>query len=306
MRAISAYIAPARGAALGAADGTVLSWRLSNAITEANAKFVSSAWHQDRCGRQLKLFVFTHDVDEERGRPTRVAAGSHPTFHYSSLYCVYTRYDDAWIRAWIRPPTGYGRAEADGAFARDVGGRKREAYVVDTNALHSATADGAFARDVVSVRFNVPGKCKALARPEPPETPFYCACDSSASAARAGGAWAPTAAVGARAPSAAKARAWTGRPARRPTEALQSEPESPARALAVNARHIVKSEPSPPPPPPPPPPPRPTPSGGSGVMARARVRSAAHRSAAHIALAVLHPCVEPAIRTRAMSRHEFT
>ncbi|KAG8456999.1 hypothetical protein KFE25_006611 [Diacronema lutheri] len=151
MRAISAYIAPARGAALGAADGTVLSWRLSNAITEANAKFVSSAWHQDRCGRQLKLFVFTHDVDEERGRPTRVAAGSHPTFHYSSLYCVYTRYDDAWIRAWIRPPTGYGRAEADGAFARDVGGRKREAYVVDTNALHSATADGAFARDVVSL-----------------------------------------------------------------------------------------------------------------------------------------------------------
>merc|ERR1712164_151274 len=55
--------------------------RLENSVSLEN--YISGYWHHDRCGRRLKVFIFMHDVDEDRGRPTVVAKGSHKLFHYA-------------------------------------------------------------------------------------------------------------------------------------------------------------------------------------------------------------------------------
>ena len=114
-----------------------------------NINYPAGAWHHDRCGRRLKVFLFLTDVNNET-HPTRVAKGSHRTLYYSYHTVPESRFADEYIDSSysIVPLTGV-----------RFGG-----FVLDTNAIHKATLDGDGGhRDVLVFELNAEAKSRKLA-----------------------------------------------------------------------------------------------------------------------------------------------
>ena len=114
-----------------------------------NINYPAGAWHHDRCGRRLKVFLFLTDVNNET-HPTRVAQGSHRTLYYSYHTVPESRFADEYIDSSysIVPLTGL-----------RFGG-----FVLDTNAIHKATLDGDGGhRDVLVFELNAEAKSRKLA-----------------------------------------------------------------------------------------------------------------------------------------------
>jgi hypothetical protein len=102
--------------------------------------YVSGYWHHDRCGRRLKVFIFIHDIDKHRGRPTVVAKGSQNTFHFSYERFDYTRFNQSWVSENYEPAV--------------LHGKRGGGFILDTNALHHGLAEGKFSRDTIVLEYH--------------------------------------------------------------------------------------------------------------------------------------------------------
>ena len=63
-------------------DGYKLAKLNPTVTSDMEKSYVASRWHHDRTGRRVKLFVFLHDIDCEKGHPTRVAIGTRNLVYY--------------------------------------------------------------------------------------------------------------------------------------------------------------------------------------------------------------------------------
>jgi hypothetical protein len=166
--------------------------RLNDGINPSN--YISSVWHHDRAGRRcgceparactaprshclsacarpraftpliagrpslsarrLKLFIFLHDVDPVKGRPTVIAVGTHQYVWYSALGDFDSRYNASWI--------------ADNFDIEPLGGPRGGGFLFDTNALHVGSFEGSEARSVVILEIDRQDRCAQLALPFSP------------------------------------------------------------------------------------------------------------------------------------------
>lgn len=124
--------------------------------------YVSGHWHQDRCGRRLKLFVFLHDIGDA-GRPTCVASGSHRQFYYQlgPPPKLLSRYSDAWVRATYGGGGGGGGGDGDDGIVC-LTGRAGGGFAFDTNALHRGEVNGRHERLTVILEFHAHRKLPPL------------------------------------------------------------------------------------------------------------------------------------------------
>jgi len=140
LQIVKGYLGP------DATIGFVEAFRLrANPDTE---EYPSGVWHHDRVGKRLKLFVLLHDVLEGSGRPTQIIEGSHHSLYYS--HTVFT--------ARLKPP----HAIRQGNVVK-LAGRRGDAYLFDTNALHRGSyGTGLLDRDAIVYEFSSWAKYEAL------------------------------------------------------------------------------------------------------------------------------------------------
>jgi hypothetical protein len=122
--------------------------RLENTLTLEN--YVSGIWHHDRCGRRLKAFVFMHDIDPRRGRPTTVAKGSHNTFYYDYHEMDTSRYNHTWVTE------NYKEVK--------MVGKRGGGFIFDTNALHYGMVEGSIPRNTIILEYHGYSKVPTLAK----------------------------------------------------------------------------------------------------------------------------------------------
>ena len=99
----------------------------------------------------MKAFVFLHDIDERRGRPTLVAKGSHDTFYYT--YAAeggfgLSRFNQTWV--------------SENYKVVAMKGNRGGGFVFDTNALHRGLPDGDFSRDTIILEYHGYSKVPTL------------------------------------------------------------------------------------------------------------------------------------------------
>ena len=89
-------------------DGYATFSLMPNATVDS---YISGHWHHDRCGRRLRLFVFTHDVDAAEMPTTQVARGSQDTVYFTHANRIgLTRFSDQYVRSRHEVVTLDGRA----------------------------------------------------------------------------------------------------------------------------------------------------------------------------------------------------
>jgi len=115
----------------------------SKPLTLSSSKNVFSC----HCSHRLKLFILLHDVDEDTGRATQIISGSHNHLYYSNT--VFTaRFKSQ-------------HAAKQGRVAK-LGGRRGDAYLFDTNALHRGSGGTQPHRDAVMYEFSSFSKYEAM------------------------------------------------------------------------------------------------------------------------------------------------
>uniref|UniRef100_A0A6U3TEL4 SRCR domain-containing protein n=2 Tax=Ditylum brightwellii TaxID=49249 RepID=A0A6U3TEL4_9STRA len=114
-------------------------------VLESVSQYNAGAYHHDRVGRRLKLFLFLHDVDCTEGHPTRVAAGTNNVLYYRTEAYPSTRFDDDYVQS------NYKIIQACG--------KKGGGFLFDTHTLHKGTVEGKDERTVVIAEYHNVAKC---------------------------------------------------------------------------------------------------------------------------------------------------
>jgi hypothetical protein len=123
--------------------------------------YISGQWHHDRCGRRLRLFVFTHDVVAAEMPTTQAARGSQNTVYFSHADRIgLTRFSDPYVRS------RYNVVTLDGP----AGG----GFLLDTNAIHRGQLGGSRPRTAVMMEFHRHGKIPRLATEQSTVTALPC------------------------------------------------------------------------------------------------------------------------------------
>lgn len=154
LRAAHAYLSPHLDTAPSVDSDFYWAASRIGATLNGEQQLVDNFYHHDGNGRQLKLYLFLHDVPAVKGRATRVVRGSHNTDYFSSACTLDTRFSDEWI------------SRKHGQRVERMSGWRGGGFILDTNALHRiAWEDASAARDAVVVQMIAPGKCKRIKQP---------------------------------------------------------------------------------------------------------------------------------------------
>ena len=106
-------------------------------------QYQSGLWHHDRCGRRLKLFIYTDSVGDH-DHPTLIARGTHNYTWFGMQNHAPTRFKNDWVTST------YGEQHLI-----KMTGPKGGGFFFDTNTIHRGDIDGVHtARNVIIVEYH--------------------------------------------------------------------------------------------------------------------------------------------------------
>ncbi|GAB5353482.1 hypothetical protein AAMO2058_000039600 [Amorphochlora amoebiformis] len=121
--------------------------RLSQRLKGAD-NYIAADWHHDRAGRRLKLFIFLHDVDNDGGRPTEVANGTHNLVYYAFEEYSTSRFTDEYVQKNFD--------------VHRLGGKRGGGFLFDTNMVHRGSPFGNHKRETIILEYHNNYKCPAI------------------------------------------------------------------------------------------------------------------------------------------------
>ena len=118
--------------------------RITTSLSKVD-QYNAALYHHDRVGRRLKAFVFLHDVDCERGHPTKVAAGTQNILYYKTENYPSTRFNDDFVDSKYEIKKGCGK--------------KGGGFLFDTHTIHKGSLQGDQERIVVIAEYHNIARC---------------------------------------------------------------------------------------------------------------------------------------------------
>lgn len=120
-------------------------------------------WHHDGCGRRVKLFLYMHDVDENR-MPTEIAAGSHKSLKY-----MFGQVGGTHSRPWFNNAAVEKEWKTEAMVGPAGGG-----FIFDPNTVHRANIDKPhLSRDIVIIDVSSSAKSDLGIPPRRRHCPLY-------------------------------------------------------------------------------------------------------------------------------------
>ena len=112
---------------------------------ETTDDYIASLWHHDRVGRRIKMFIFLHDVDCDKGHPTKIAKGTHKMTYFKTDSFPASRFNDDYV--------------TDTFDVHVACGPRGGGFLFDTHTIHKGTPEGSQDRLTVIAEFHNANKC---------------------------------------------------------------------------------------------------------------------------------------------------